>query len=300
ANFPAAIKTVAEWFPKKERAFATGLFNAGSTVGVILSPILIPWLAIRFGWQSAFVTAGLLGFVWLFFWLAFYRSPEKKASAGELAYILSDSGAEETKAVPWPKLLKYRQTLGICIGRFVTDPIWWFFLFWLPKYLHGQFGLDLQSFGFPLIVIYSMSSLGGIGGGWLSSFFIRKGKSLDFARKTTILIAAIAVTPVVLLAWFPSLTGAIALIGLATAAHQAWGANIYTVVSDIYPKSTVGSVTGLTSFAGAVGGILFSPAVGWILQTTGNYLIIFTIAGMAYLIAWLALKILVPVKEIKM
>jgi len=291
ANFPAAVKTVAEWFPKKERALATGVFNAGSTVGVIISPILIPWLAVSFGWQSAFVFAGALGFVWLFFWLLLYRTPEKRD-------LEKDVRSEDKPS--WKQLLRDRRTFGICIGRFVTDPIWWFFLFWLPKYLHEQFGLDLQSFGIPLIIIYLMSSLGGIGGGWLSSFFIRRGKSIDFARKTTILIAALMVVPVITLAWLPSLVGAILFIGLATAGHQAWGANIYTVVSDVYPKSAVGSVVGLTSFAGAVGGVLFSPLVGWILQLTGSYIIIFVIASVAYLAAWLALKIFTPISSSKL
>ncbi|MDR0757715.1 MAG: MFS transporter [Tannerella sp.] len=298
ANFPAAIKAVAEWFPKRERAFATGLFNTGATVGVLVSPVLVPWFALHFGWQSAFIFAGILGMVWLFFWLLLYGHPVGKASAEELEHIRSDSAGEEKQDIPWRQLFRYRQTLGICIGRFVTDPIWWFFLFWLPKYLHGQFGLDIGSFGLPLIIIYTMSSAGGIGGGWLSSWFIRRGRSVDFARKTTILIAALTVMPVVLLAWYPSLIAAIVLISLATAAHQAWGANIYTVVSDIYPKRTVGSVTGLTSFAGAVGGILFSPAVGWILEATNSYFIIFMIAGVAYFAAWLSLKCFVPVKPL--
>ncbi|MDR2764149.1 MAG: MFS transporter [Tannerella sp.] len=300
ANFPAAIKTVAEWFPKKERAFATGLFNTGATVGVIVSPVLISRLALNFGWQAAFVAAGILGVVWLFFWLLFYGQPEKKASKKELDYIRSDSEKEEEKQdIPWLQLLRSKQTLGICIGRFVTDPIWWFFLFWLPKYLHGQFGLDIGDFGLPLIIIYTVSSLGGVSGGWLSSWFIRRGKSIDFARKTTILIAALAVMPIVLLAWYPSFIAAIVLISLATAAHQAWGANIYTVVSDIYPQKTVGSVIGLTSFAGAVGGIIFSPTVGWILAATNSYFIIFLIAGAAYLVAWLALKIFVSIQPVK-
>jgi ACS family hexuronate transporter-like MFS transporter len=297
ANFPAAIKTVAEWFPKKERALATGLFNSGSTIGAITGPILIPYLSVTYGWQAAFIVTGALGFVWLLVWLRAYKPPEKKASPKELAHILSDSEPEETVAVPWLKLLNHKQTLGICIGRFVTDPIWWFFLYWLPKYLNEQLGLELRGLGLPLIIIYTMSSLGGIGGGWLSSRFIRMGKSIDYARKTSILIAALMVMPIVLLVWYPSLTAAIVLIGMATAAHQGWASNIYTIVSDIYPKRTVGSVIGLTSFAGAVGGIIFSPVVGWILELTGNYFIIFFIAGVAYFLAWLSLKIFVP--EIK-
>jgi ACS family hexuronate transporter-like MFS transporter len=211
-----------------------------------------------------------------------------------LAYIQSDNEVEQTESIPWIKLFKHKQTLGICLGRFVTDPIWWFFLYWLPKYLSEQFGLELQGLGLPLIIIYTMSSLGGIGGGWLSSYFIKTGKSVDFARKTTILIVALMVMPIILLAWYPSIVLAIVLISLATAAHQGWASNIYTVVSDIYPKNTVGSVIGLTSFAGAVGGIIFAPVVGWILQATGNYFIIFAIASVAYFLAWLFLKIFVP------
>jgi ACS family hexuronate transporter-like MFS transporter len=294
ANFPAAVKTVAEWFPKKERALATGLFNSGSTIGAIVGPVLIPSLCLAFGWQAAFVVTGCLGFVWIVFWLWGYRTPEKKAAREELLHILSDDEPGVSVAISWRQLLRHRQTLGICIGRFVTDPIWWFFLNWLPKYLSGPLGVDLQGLGVPLIIIYTLSSVGGIGGGWLSSFLIRRGKSIDFARKTTILIVAFLVMPVFLLSYFPSLTLAVALIGLATAAHQAWASNIYTVVSDIFPKSMVASMVGLTGFAGALGGILFAPAVGWILELTGNYRLIFAVAGIAYLLAWLALKVFIP------
>jgi ACS family hexuronate transporter-like MFS transporter len=294
ANFPAAVKTVAEWFPKKERALATGLFNSGSTVGAIVAPLLIPTLCIAFGWQAAFIVTGLLGFVWIVFWLWGYRTPEKKATREELLHILSDNEPGAQTSIPWRQLLRHRQTLGICIGRFVTDPIWWFFLNWLPKYLSGPLGVDLQGLGIPLIIIYTLSSVGGIGGGWLSSFFIKRGKSIDFARKTTILIVAFLVMPVFLLLYFPSLVLAVALIGLATAAHQAWASNIYTVVSDIFPKSMVASMVGLTGFAGALGGILFAPAVGWTLELTGSYRLIFALAALAYLVAWLALKMFIP------
>jgi ACS family hexuronate transporter-like MFS transporter len=294
ANFPAAVKTVAEWFPKKERALATGLFNSGSTIGAIVGPVLIPYLCITFGWQAAFVVTGLLGFVWIVFWLWGYRTPEKKATREELLHILSDNEPGTQFSIAWSQLLKHKQTVGICIGRFLTDPVWWFFLNWLPKYLSGPLGVDLQGLGIPLIIIYTLSSVGGIGGGWLSSFFIKRGKSIDFARKTTILMVAFLVMPVFLLSYFQSLVLAVALIGLATAAHQAWASNIYTVVSDIFPKSMVGSMIGLTGFAGALGGILFAPAVGWILELTGNYRIIFAFAGIAYLLAWMALKIFIP------
>ena len=294
ANFPAAVKAVAEWFPKKERAFATGLFNSGSTIGAIIGPLLIPFLYIKFGWQAAFIVTGLFGFVWIVFWLWGYHSPEKKAAREELLHILSDNEPEKSVPVSWAQLLKHKQTLGICLGRFLTDPVWWFFLYWLPKYLSGPLGVDIQGLRIPLIIIYTLSSVGGIGGGWLSSFFIKRGKSIDFARKTTILIVAFLVVPVFLLSYFPSLVLAVALIGLAAAAHQGWSSNIFTVVSDIFPKSMVGSMVGLTGFAGAIGGILFAPAVGWILELTGNYQIIFAFASIAYLLAWLSLKVFVP------
>ena len=292
ANFPGAIKTVAEWFPKKERALATGLFNAGSNVGAIIAPLLIPFLAITFGWQAAFIGTGLLGFVWLIFWLGMYQV--SKVSQKELEHIQSDKEPEVKSSIPWIKLLGYRQTLGICLGRFVTDPIWWFFLYWLPKYLSEQHGLNIQGLGVPLIIIYTVSSLGGIGGGWLSSRFIKMGKSIDFARKTTILIVAFMVAPMFLLSYFSSLYLAIVLISLATAAHQGWASNIFTVVSDIYPKNAVGSVTGLAGFAGAVGGIIFSPLVGFILDATQSYHIVFAIASCAYLLAWIFLKVFIP------
>ena len=296
ANFPASIKAIAEWFPKKERALATGLFNSGATIGAIIAPLLIPFLAVTLGWQSAFIITGLLGFVWLIFWIRIYKSPDKVSmvSKMELEHIRSDREPEPKSSIPWMKLLSYKQTLGICIGRFVTDPIWWFFLYWLPKYLSEQHGLNIQGLGIPLIIIYTASSMGGIGGGWLSSRFIKMGKSIDFARKTTILIVALMVMPMFLLSYFPSLPLAILLISLATAAHQGWASNIFTVVSDIYPKNVIGSVTGLAGFAGAVGGIIFSPVVGFILDATGNYRIIFAIVSCAYLMAWLSLKILVP------
>ena len=296
ANFPAAIKAVSEWFPKKERAFATGLFNSGSTIGAIISPLLIPFLAITFGWQSAFIITGLMGVVWLFFWYPIYKAPRKvpQVSSEELEFIESDQEPETKISIPWVKLLTYKQTIGICLGRFVTDPVWWFFLYWLPKYLNTEHGLDIQGLGLPLIIIYTFSSVGGIGGGWLSSYFIKSGKTIDYARKTTILIVGLMVVPIFLLSYFSNLWLAIALISLATAAHQGWASNIFTVVSDIYPKNAVGSVTGLAGFAGAVGGIIFAPLVGLILHHTGSYFIVFAIASFAYLLAWMFLKIFIP------
>ncbi len=296
ANFPAAIKTVSEWFPKKERAFATGMFNSGSTIGAILAPLLIPWLAMHWGWQWAFIITGGLGIIWLFFWLPFYKPPRemKGISRAELDYIESDREPEVKVSIPWARLLTYRQTIGICLSRFVTDPIWWFFLYWLPKYLSAEHGVDLQAMAAPLIIIYAVSSVGGIGGGWLSSHFMKIGKSVDYARKTSILIVALMVVPIFFLSYFSSLWVAVALISLATAAHQGWASNIFTVVSDIYPKNAVGSVTGLAGFAGAMGGIVFSPLVGFILDATHSYYLVFAIASCAYLLAWLFLKIFIP------
>ena len=303
ANFPAAIKTVTEWFPKKERAYATGIFNSGSTIGAILAPILVPWLAIHWGWQWAFIITGLLGFVWLIFWLPFYHQPReaKGLTKVELDHIESDNEPEVKVSIPWVKLLTYRQTIGICLGRFITDPIWWFFLYWLPKYLNTEHGIDLQAIGVPLIIIYALSSAGGIGGGWLSSQFIKSGRSVDYARKTSILIVALMVVPIFFLSYFSNLWIAIVLISLAAAAHQGWASNIFTVVSDIYPKKVVGSMTGLAGFSGAIGGIVFAPLVGFILNATHSYYLVFAIASCAYLLAWGFLKVFIPkIEPLKM
>lgn len=296
ANFPAAIKTVSEWFPKKERAFATGLFNSGSTIGAILAPLLVPWLAVHWGWQWAFIITGSLGIIWLVFWLRFYRPPHelKGLSKSELDYIESDREPDIKVSIPWSKLFTYRQTIGICLGRFVTDPIWWFFLYWLPKYLNTEHGIDLQAMGLPLVIIYAVSSMGGIGGGWLSSHLIKMGRSIDYARKTSILIVALMVVPIFFLSYFSNLWIAVVLISLATAAHQGWASNIFTIVSDIYPKNMVGSMTGLAGFSGAIGGIVFSPVVGLILDATHSYYLIFAIASCAYLLAWVFLKVFIP------
>lgn len=295
ANFPASIKTVAEWFPKKERALATGIFNSGSNIGAIVAPIIVPLIALKYGWQWAFIITGSLGFLWLVFWLPLYRSPEKHpgVSAGELTHIKSDP-EESVQHIPWKNILPYRQTIGICLSRFITDPIWWFFLYWLPKFLNSKYGLDISGIGIPLIIIYTASSFGSIGGGWLSSHFIKKGKSIDFARKTTVLIVGLMVLPIFFASYTSHLWVSVLLISLATSAHQGWGANIFTIVSDIFPKNTVGSVIGLSGFCGAVGGMLFAPAVGLILQATGNYYIVFGIASLAYITAWLILKIFIP------
>lgn len=295
ANFPAAVKTVAEWFPKKERAFATGLFNSGSNIGAILAPLLVPFIAVQLGWQWAFILTGALGFGWLLIWWRTYQPPERhpRLSEAERAYILQDQEPPLAQ-VSWWRILPHRQTLTICLMRFITDPVWWFFLYWLPKFFYQTHGITLDKIGPPLIVIYLVSDLGSIGGGWLSSWWIRRGRSVDFARKATILIAGLMVVPIVFAAQTEALWGAVALISLATAAHQGYAANIFTLVSDIYPKEAVGSMVGLSGMAGAIGGMLVATLVGWLLETTGSYMLIFSLAGSAYLVAWLILRLGIP------
>ena len=295
ANFPASVKTVAEWFPQKERALAVGIFNSGTNVGSILAPLVVPWLAITYGWQWAFILTGLIGFIWLIFWITTYRKPEEhpKLSSSELAYIQQD-GKESSEKIPWIKLLPHRQTLTVCLLKFFTDPVWWFFLFWLPKFLNTNHGISILDLGPPLITIYVVSDLGSIAGGWLSSYFIRKGRTPDFARKTTILIAAICALPIAYASRTGDLWTAVALISLGTAAHQACSANIYTIVSDIFPKKAVGSVIGIIGMSGAIGGVIVAPIVGFILETTGSYILIFSIFSVMYLIAWTILKIGIP------
>jgi len=300
ANFPAAVKSTAEWFPKKERAFATGLFNSGSTVGAITAPIIVSAVTLAFGWQLAFIITGGLGFIWVIFWLAYYHVPEKhpKISKEEVEYITQDdefSGAGIK--LKWIDLFRYKQTLAICSTRFISDWVWWFFLFWIPDFLNKVHGINIKEVVLPLVVIYAVSSIGGIGGGWISSKFIQMGKSIDFARKTTILICALIILPVMLVSQIQNLWMAVALISLAAAGHQGWAANIFTIVSDIYPKNAVGSMTGLSGFTGAVGGALSATFVGLLLDTTGSYFLIFLIAALVYLANWMILKF--SIREIK-
>ncbi|HJX70526.1 MAG TPA: MFS transporter [Bacteroidales bacterium] len=294
ANFPAAVKSVAEWFPKRERAMATGLFNAGSNVGAILTPLIIPVVALKWGWQWAFVGTGALGLIWLFFWVPFYDRPElmKRLKKTEKDYILKNEDEDIIK-IPWKKILPHKQTIGICLARFVTDPVWWFFLYWLPKFLNNNHGIDLTHIGPPLIVIYVVSIGGSVFGGWLSSFLISKGRNPVAARKLSILILALMVIPVFFASGASNVWFAVVLISMAAFAHQGYAANIFTIVSDIYPKNAVGSVTGLSGFAGAIGGLLFSGAAGLILQYTGSYYFLFGFASIAYLLCWLFLKLFV-------
>jgi MFS transporter, ACS family, hexuronate transporter len=296
-NFPSAIKTVAEWFPKRERALATGIFNSGANIGAVVAPAVVPWVTVTFGWPAAFILTGFLGFIWLAFWLAFYERPERhrRLKPAELAHILSDPAETATAKIPWRRLLRYRQTWAIVIGRFITDPIWWFYLYWLPKFLNGHYGLTITKLGPPLIAIYTMTSVGSIGGGWLSSRFLKMGWTTNRARKIVMLICALCVVPIVTVSRAGNLWLSVALIGLAAAAHQGWSANYFTIVSDIFPKRAVGSVVGLGGMAGSVGGLLFAPFIGYVLQSTNNnYLIPFLISGSAYLVALGIIQILVP------
>lgn len=295
-NFPAAVKAVSEWFPTRERALATGLFNSGANVGAILAPLCVPWLAVHYGWQMAFIALGATGFVWLIFWYWLYASPARSqwVSPAELALIHSDPPAPATEKIPWKSLLGYRQTWAFVVAISFTAPIWWFFLYWLPKFMHQQYGLDLASLGPPLVVIYSMTTVGSIGGGWLSGFLLRRGWSVNAGRKTAMLICALCVVPVAFAAKASNLWVATFLIGLAAAAHQGWAANLFTLVSDLFPKQMVGSVVGLGSMFGAVAGIAFAQLTGWILQSTGSYWPLFIMASSAYLLALAIVQALIP------
>ena len=296
ANFPAAVKTVAEWFPPKERALATGLFNSGSNIGAIVAPVIVTSFTIAYGWQWAFITTGALGFIWVLLWVLFYRVP---CGSNFLPVNTADIYKKEkqTNTVPWKTLFRYKQTIAISLSRFVTDWVWWFFLFWTPDYLNKRYGVNLTEMILPLIIIYSVAGVGGIGGGWLSGFFIRKGKTIDYSRKTTVLICGLIVLPIIAASEINNIWVVTGIISLATAAHQGWASNIFTIVSDIYPGNTVATMTGLSGFAGAVGGALAATFVGFVLEITNDYFFIFLIAGSMYLLAWAILKVLIP--EIK-
>lgn len=294
-NFPASIKTVAEWFPKKERALATGIFNSGTNVGALVTPLVVPWITLKWGWQWAFIATGLTGFLWIIWWGKLYSEPEKhpRLSAAELSHIRSDP-AEPIVSIPWGRLFPHRQTWAFAIGKFMTDPIWWLYLFWIPDFLNRNHGLDLKSIGLPLVVIYLVADVGSIGGGWLSSSLIKRGWTVNRARKTAMLVCALAVVPIMAAANTSNLWVAVGLVSLAAAAHQGWSANLFTLVSDTFPRRAVGSVVGIGGMAGAVGGMLIALAVGEILQRTGSYVPIFVIAGFAYLAALLIVHLLAP------
>lgn len=294
-NFPAGIKAVTEWFPAKERAFAVGLFNAGANVGAIITPLVVPALTLAYGWRTAFVVTGAVSLLWLVAWIAIYRRPreQKRVSAAELAWIESDP-ADPSTPIPWAKLARVKETWAYALGKFCIDPIWWFFLFWLPGYLGTRYGLDLKSFGPPLVAIYLLSDVGSVAGGWASSRMLKAGKTVNYARKMTMLGCAIAVTPIFFAQAIDNLWVAVLVIGIATAAHQAFSANLYTLPSDLFPRAAVGSVIGIGGTVGAIGGMIFSLYVGQILDRIGSYTPIFIVAGSAYFVALAVVHLLSP------
>src|SRR5579884_2082415 len=297
ANFPAAIRTVADWFPRKERALATGIFNSGSNVGAIIAPLLVPLVALHLGWRASFLITGALDLLWLAAWLAYFRTPaqHRAVSKAELEYIRADSAGDPTIRVPWLRLAQTRPAWAFVFGKLMTDPVWWFYLFWIPGFLHRAWGLNLTALGPPLVVIYVAADVGSIGGGCLSSVFASQGWSANAARKTAMLICACAPVPVMALLFVKTLWPAVALIALAAAAHQGWSANLYTLVSDTFPRSAVASVVGIGGFAGAVGGMLTAPLVGyWLDYSHDWYRPLFVIAGVAYLAALGMIQLLVP------
>ena len=296
-NFPAAVRTTAEWFPKKERALAVGIFNSGSNVGAIITPLMVAYIVVTLGlgWQAAFLITGALGFVWLAVWLWLYRplAEQPRVNEAERAHILSDP-IEADMPIKWSTLVRHRQTWAFAIGKFMTDPIWWFFLFWLPDFFGKNYGLDLKTFGPPLIAIYLLADVGSIGGGWLSSRLIARGWSVNAGRKTAMLVCAACVLPVSLAVYAENLPVAVAIIGLAAAAHQGWSANLFTLASDVMPRRAVGSVVGFGGMAGAVGGMLMAQYVGAMLEGAGSYTPIFLAIGSVYLIALLIIHLILP------
>lgn len=303
-NFPAAVKAVAEWFPKKERALATGIFNSGTSIGAVVAPVMVPWLLGMYGWQEAFVITGAIGFIWLVLWWIFYDIPsrQKRLSAREYEYIHSDNDeevSETSNSVKWSKLITIRQTWVFIVGKLLTDPVWWFFLFWLPSYFSTTFNLDLKKPSLHLVIVYAATTVGSIAGGYLSSYLIKSGWSVLKARKAALLTAAITVMPIMLAQFTTDIWVAVGIISLATAAHQAWSSNIFTIVSDIVPKRAVSSVVGIGGMTGSIGATLFPLLVGYLLdyyKAIGNigagYNIIFIICGSAYLLAWLIIHYL--------
>jgi ACS family hexuronate transporter-like MFS transporter len=301
-NFPAAIKATAIWFPKKERALATSLFNSGANVGAILAPAIVPWLAFKFGWQSAFLAAGAIGFLWLFLWMPWFETPDKKPalSKEELAWIQSDGAEVQSKKIPWGQLLGYRQTWGFILPKLITDPVWWFFLIWLPDFFKQTRGLDIKKSWVLLVTIYSIVTVLSIAGGWVTGHLAKRGWSINRARKAGMLLFALCVVPILAVTG-ASDWGAVLLIGLAGAAHQAFSANLFTTVSDSFPKQAVASVIGIGGMAGALGGMLFPIVTGILLDSykaSGNvaagYGILFAICAGAYLFSLILLQLLNP------
>lgn len=307
-NYPAGVKTTAEWFPKKERALAIGILDSGSNIGACVGPILVPWLLAIYGWQAAFLITGSLGFIWLIVWRIFYFTPskQKRLSKEEYEYIHSDDegDVESTGSVSWGKLLTLKQTWAFIAGKFFTDPIWFFFLFWLPSYFNTYFKLDLKTPSWPLVIVYAGTMIGSIGGGYLSSWLIKKGYTVNKARKIALLVSAICVIPIIATRYTTDMWTVVALISLSVAANQAWSANIFAIVPDMFPKKAVSTVVGLGGMAGAIGSVLFPMFIGWILdlyKNAGNivagYNIIFIVCGVSFMIALVIIHFLVPKME---
>jgi ACS family hexuronate transporter-like MFS transporter len=295
-NFPAAIKTVAEWFPQNERSLATGIFNSGANVGAILAPAIVPWVTLRYGWHAAFLTTGVFSVLWILWWFRYYRRPtdHPTLTARELRHIYQEAAEDLGPSVPWRRLLRCRQTWAFSVAKFLTDPIWWFYLFWLPSYFSAKFNLNLSHLGLPLIIVYNVSVVGSIGGGWLPAPFRRLGLSPNYARLAAMLVCASLVVPIFTAASVTSMWTAIALIGVAAGAHQGWSANLFTTTSDMFPRSAVGAVVGIGGMAGSVGSALFAFFAGHILQLTHSYVVLFGIASGAYLLALIVLYLLAP------
>jgi MFS transporter, ACS family, hexuronate transporter len=295
-NFPAAIKTVAEWFPQSERSLATGIFNSGANVGAVLAPLIVPWITIHYGWRAAFLASGVFSLLWIAWWFKNYRKPadHPTLSGAELRHIYKEAAVQMGPGVPWLHLLGYRQTWAFAIAKFLTDPIWWFYLFWLPSFFSDRFHLDLSHLGLPLILIYNMSAIGSIGGGWMPAPFRKLGLSPTGARLTAMLFCACCVVPVFTLSHLGSEWVAIGILGVATGAHQGWSANLFTTVSDIFPRDAVGSVVGIGGMAGSAGGALLAFFTGHILARTHSYTILFILASSVYLLALLIMRLLEP------
>ncbi|MFN3816437.1 MFS transporter [Brevundimonas sp.] len=295
AGFPGAVKAVSEWFPKRERALATGIFNAGSNVGALLTPILVPILVLAFGWRAAFIVTGLSGLVLMAVWFLVYRRPREhpRVTPAELAHIESDPPDAPGK-ISWGQALKRREAWAFIVGKFLTDPVWWLFLFWLPDFFGKTYDLNLLTFGPPLVAVYLLADVGSVGGGWLSSRLIHRGWSVNRGRKTAMLVCALCVTPISLAVFADNLIAAVAVIGLAAAAHQGWSANLFTLVSDTFPKHAVATVVGMGGFAGAVGGMFIAKVAGWTLEATGSYVPLLAFASVTYLIALGIIHLLTP------
>lgn len=299
-GYPAAIKAVSEWFPKRERALAAGILNAGANLGAVATPILAPLIVLAFGWRAAFVVTGTLGLIWLLVWWMTYRRPadDPRLGVAERAWIESDP-IDPPGRTSWRELIRRRHAWAFILAKFLTDPVWWLFLFWLPDFFAKTYGLNLLTFGPALVVVYLLADAGSIGGGWMSSRLIERGWSVDRARKGTLLVCALCVMPLSLAIFAENLFAAVAVIGLAAAAHQGWSANLFTLVSDVFPRRDVATVVGMGGFAGAVGGMFIAKLAGWTLETTGSYVPLLLMASVAYLVGLGVIQLLAPERAAK-